>query len=85
LIGANAKDATRMLAAQLIAAKLNRLSSCSPCFEYYNKTIDIEEIIEEADSFLESSPLGSDPQEEARQEALQIKDLLDAYNNSGCD
>lgn len=83
LIGANAKDATRMLAAQLIAAKLNRLSGCSPCFDYCDETINIDETIEEADSFLESHPLGSDPRGEARQEALQIKDLLDAYNNSG--
>ena len=84
LIGANAKDATRMLAAQLIAAKLNRLSECSPCFYHCNEKMSIDDIINEADSFLESCPLGSDPQGDARQEALEIKDLLDAYNNSGC-
>lgn len=77
LVGANAKDATRMLAAQLIVAKLNRLSGAFSCF-------DINEIIEEADSFLKSHPLGSDPRGDERQEALRIKDLLDAYNNSGC-
>jgi len=83
LIGANAKDATRMLAAQLIAAKLNRLSGASPCFDHCNETRNIDEVIDEADSFLESYPIGSNPRGEARQEALQIKDLLDAYNNSG--
>lgn len=85
LIGANAKDATRMLVAQLIAAKLNRLSGCSQYFYHCNEKMDIDGIIDEADSFLESYPLGSDPQGDARQEALQIKDLLDAYNNSECD
>lgn len=83
LKGANAKDATKMLAAQLIAAKLNRLSGASPCFVHCNETINIDEIIDEADHFLESYPLGSDPRADARQEALEIKDLLDAYNNSG--
>ncbi len=83
LIGANAKDATRMLAAQLIAAKLNRLSGAFLCFDLCNETIDIDEIIEEADSFLESKPLGSNPEGEARREALRIKDLLDYYNNRG--
>ncbi len=84
LVGSNAKDATRMLAAQLIAAKLNRLSGAFLCFDLCNETIDIDEIIEEADSFLKSHPLGSDPRGDERQEALRIKDLLDAYNNSGC-
>lgn len=83
LMGANAKDATRMLAAQLIATKLNRLSGTSPYFNYSNETIRIDEAIEEADSFVESYPLGSDPQGDSRKEALQIKDVLDAYNNSG--
>ncbi len=83
-MGANAKDATRMLSAQLITAKLNRLSGCSPRFDHCDETMDIEEVIEEADAFLETYPLGSDPRGDVRQEALQIKDLLDAYNNSGC-
>jgi len=83
LIGANAKDATRMLAAQLIAAKLNRLAGCRASFDYCNETRNIDEITDDADSFLESYPLGSDPRGDARQEALEIKDLLDAYNNSG--
>ena len=73
-----------MLAAQLIGAKLNRLSGAAPCFVHCNEEINIDEIIDEADSFLENYPLGSDPWGDARQEALEIKDLLDAYNNSGC-
>ncbi len=83
LMGANAKDATSMLTAQLIAAKLNRLAGCSPHFDYCNETMNIDDIIDEADTFLESYPLGSDPRGDARQEALHIKDLLDRYNNSG--
>lgn len=85
LEGANAEDATRMLAAQLIAAKLNRLSGACANFRCYDKSVDIDEIIEDADEFLAEYPVGSDPQDEERQNALQLKDLLDAYNNSKCD
>lgn len=83
---ANARDATRMLAAQLIAAKLNRLSEASPFFKYFNQLTNIDDVIENTDAFLAAHPLGSDPQGDARQQALQLKDMLDAYNNSGeCD
>jgi len=85
LIGANAKDSTRMLAARLIAAKLDRLCGGCPCFDYCNDTVNVDEIIDEADSFLKSYPLGSDPEGDTRQEALEIKDLPDVYNNSGCE
>lgn len=90
LIGANAKDATRMLAAQLIATKLNRISGASPCFFYEgiddkDKTVNIDVVISEADAFLAKYPVGSDPRGDDRQYALQLKDLLDAYNNSKCD
>jgi hypothetical protein len=84
LEGANAKDATRMLAAQLIAAKLNRLSGACPHFYYCDESVDIDEIIEDAHEFLAENPLGSDPQDEDRKHSLQLKDLLDAYNNSKC-
>jgi hypothetical protein len=85
LVGANAKDATRMLAAQLIAAKLNRLSGACPDFYYCDESVDIDEAIEDANEFLGEYPLGSDPQDENRQDGLQLKDLLDAYNNSKYD
>jgi hypothetical protein len=85
LEGANAKDATRMLAAQLIAAKLNRLSGACPDFCYCDESVDIDEVIEDADEFLTEYPIGSDPQGEERRNALRLKDLLDAYNNSKCD
>jgi len=85
LEGANAKDATRMLAAQLIAAKLNRLSGACPNFRCCDKSVDIDEVIEDADEFLMEYPIGCDPQDEKRQNALQLKDLLDAYNNFECD
>jgi len=85
LEGANAKDATRMVAAQLIAAKLNRLSGACSDFCYCDESVDIDEVIEDADEFLAEYPLGSDPQDENRQIALRLKDLLDAYNNSKCD
>jgi hypothetical protein len=85
LEGANAKDATGMLAAQLIAAKLNRLSGACSDFCYCDESLDIDEVIDEADEFLAGYPLGSDPQDENRQNALYLKDWLDAYNNSKCD
>jgi len=85
LEGANAKDVTRMLAAQLIAAKLNRLSGACPNFCYCDKSVNIDEVIDDADKFLFEYPLGSNPQDENRQNALHLKDLLDAYNNSKCD
>jgi hypothetical protein len=85
LEGANAKDATHMLAAQLVAVKLNRLAGVCPDFSYCNRSVNIDEIIEDADKFLAEHPLGSDPQSENRQDALQLKDWLDAYNNSKCD
>lgn len=81
---ANAKDATRMLAAQLIAAKLNRLAGTSASFWRYDKLINIDEVISDADSFLIDHPLGSDPRYDDRETALWLKDLLDAYNNE-CD
>jgi len=83
LTQANAKDATRMLVAQLIAAKLNRLSGASQVFNYFHDTIDIDEVIRNADSFLTTHKLGSDPQGDARQQALHLKDILDSYNNDG--
>lgn len=83
LDGANAKDATRMLAAQLIASILNRQSGNCSCFDPCDEKIHIDDLIDEANSFLRTYPLESDPREDARQEALRLKDLLDAYNN-GC-
>ena len=85
LWGANAKDATKMLAAQLIAAKLNRLSEARPSFFHCDESVDIDEVIEDAGAFLTEFPIGSDPQDEDRHTALQLKDMLDAYNNSECD
>lgn|GEM_PF-2406555 len=85
LNGANAKDATRMLAAQLIAAKLNRLSGAATGFSNCDKTLNIDDVISDADAFLANYPVGSDPQGDNRQAALQLKDILDAYNNSEYD
>lgn len=81
---ASAKDATKMLAAQLIAAKLNRLNGASPYFYYFGKQINIDEIISDADAFLTDHPIESNPQGEDRQTALHLKDMLDAYNNKDC-
>ena len=82
---ANAKDATRMLAAQLVASKLNKVSNACSTFCYCDETVDIAEVISDADVFLGEHPIGSNPQDDDRQAALQLKDILDAYNNSECD
>jgi len=67
---ANAKDATYMLAAQLIAAKLNDLSDA-----YTHPAIL------DADAFLITHPLGSNPRGLDRDYALMLKDALDYFNN----
>lgn len=85
LKGANTEDATRMLAAQLIAAKLNRLRGASPCFCYCDESLNIDGAISDADAFLTNHPIGSEPKGDDRKVALQLKDILDAYNNSECD
>jgi hypothetical protein len=84
LWAANAKDATKMLAAQLIAAKLNRLSGACPNFTYRGESVDIDDITEEADDFLIEFPIGSNPKGDERLTALCLKDILDAYNNLRC-
>ena len=72
LKAANSKDATHMLAAQLIASKLNILA---------DGPADIQPVIDAADAFLVAHPYGSDPQGADRAYALNLKDQLDAYNN----
>jgi len=73
LENANAKDATCMLAAQLIAAKLNVANGAS--------SPSISDTIDDADMFLMSHPLGSDPRGADRSYALELKDALDYFNN----
>lgn len=53
---ANAKDATRMLAAQLVASKLNKASNTYSTLCYCNETVEIAEVISNADSFLSEHP-----------------------------
>jgi len=67
-------DATIILAKQLIAAKLNIANGvCAPSL--------VTETIENADEFLVEYPLGSKPKGEARDYALELKDILDDFNN----
>jgi hypothetical protein len=81
LKGANSKDATCMLTAQLIAAKLNRKCGATSVFKYGCKEVNIDTVIVDVDVFLGHYPLGANPRGDTRQEALSLKDLLDAYNN----
>ena len=74
LWSANAKDATYMLAAQLIAAKLNVLNGAYASEE-------VLEAIDDADAFLTAHPLGSNPRGVDRSYALDLKDALDDFNN----
>lgn len=73
LRNAKAKDATNMLAAQLIAAKLNVANGVP--------TDSISDTITQADQFLMDHPLGSNPRGEDRDYALMLKDILDWFNN----
>lgn len=68
----NAKDATLMLAAQLIGAKLNVLNGANP---------SIQPTIDNADAFLSAHPIGSSLTKAERAYALELKDMLDMYNN----
>jgi len=70
---ANAKDATFMLTAQLIGAKLNVANGVDPT--------SISGTITEADNFLSAHPLGSNPRNADRDYALTLKDALDDFNN----
>ena len=71
LWNAKAKYATKMLAAQLIAAILNVESGASPP----GTTID------DANAFLSIHPIGVKLSKADRAEALSLKDILDSYNN----
>ena len=83
LKGANAKDATNILVVQLIVVKLNTHCGVSPTFKYQDKTVNIDLVIGDAETFLHSHPLGSNPRGAARQEALHVKNMLEAFNNKG--
>jgi hypothetical protein len=66
-------DATYILAGQLIAAKLNVLAGAdSPA---------IDATINEADAWLVTNPLGSDPEGTIRQDGIDLAETLDDYNN----
>lgn len=73
LQNAKAKDATYMLAAQLIAAKLNVANGVD--------STSIYGTIEDADEFLTAHPIGSNPTGAYRNYALELKDALDQFNN----
>lgn len=64
-------DATYILAHALIAAKLNAELG----FSYGT-------LISEADAFLTSNPLGSDPRGTDRDDCISLAEQLDALNNS---
>lgn len=68
-------DATIALARQLIAAKLNVLGGGDPA---------IGETVDAADQLLMDHPVYSDPGGDVRATALELKDLLEAYNHQGC-
>lgn len=68
-------DATIILAHHLIAAMLNVANGASD---------DIQDAIDDGNDLLAMYPLGSNPADPARSQALAIKDLLAAYNEMGC-
>ena len=66
-------DATYILAHQLIAAKLNVANGAD--FD------EIEATIDEADAWLSTHPLGSDPSDSDREQGIALSEILDNYNN----
>lgn len=70
---ANAKDATYMLAAQLLAVKLNVAAGITP-------PPSVTTAITSADAFLVAHPLGSNPTGADRTNALNLKDVLESFN-----
>lgn len=77
VLDANGPDASTRLATHLVAVKLNLLSGSDS---------SIQPTVNEADDFLEAHPPGSDPQGQDEEEANDLKDQLDAYNNAeDCD
>ena len=69
-------DATVILAHHLIAAKLNVLNGADD---------SIVSVIDEADAYLVMHPVFSNPgDDEGRQYALDLKDMLGDYNEQGC-
>ena len=80
---ANSKDATNMLMVQLIIVKLNRRCGVSPEFKCQQQTLNVDQVINNAENFLCTHPFGSNPRGTARQEALDAKNILDAFNNNG--
>ena len=78
MLAYSAEDAASVLAHHLIATKLNLLVGSEP---------SIVPKVGEADAFLTTHPVGSDPQGADRDKGLAIKDALDRYNNTraaGC-
>ncbi len=68
-------DATVILAHHLIAAKLNVLAG--------ENVDELNDAIAHGDDLLMMYPLGSDPED--KDEILMVKDILEGYNELGCD
>jgi RHS repeat-associated protein len=69
-------DASIKLARQLVATKLNLAAGSDPF---------ILPTVEAADLFLIDFPPGSNPRGQDKQQALALKDELEAYNNLDCE
>jgi len=79
LSNADAKDARNSLRAQLLAAILNLKNGADP-----NATgTDIRPTVDASINFLATNNSPVDGKHPNRQQALALKDNLDAYNNSG--
>ncbi len=82
LKNSNARDARDALRAQLLATILNRKSGSA--FDAAAPDIaDIRPTVQLARAFLNTHGLPVTRKHQDRQEALDLKDLLDTYNNSG--
>jgi len=80
-LGYSGSDASLILTHHLVAAKLNLERGSDPT---WGATPSVLPTVEAADLFLAAHPPGSNPAAADRDLALQLKTVLDAYNNAGC-
>ena len=74
-------DASILLSHHLVATKLNLERGSDPT---WGASPSVLPTVDQADVFLAAHPPGSNPGGADRTLALQLKDVLDAYNNAGC-
>jgi hypothetical protein len=78
-LSSNGPDASLILAHHLSATKLNLARGSDPARGVSSSVLPT---VAQADTFLAAHPPGSAPSGADRNLALQLKDVLDVYNNA---